>query len=174
MIPGRTSFRKALGLVFGNTWLVVAVAIVGVLVMGYLANQWVLRFGPVRPALAFLCLGVALAAGLGADHLPMGKLLMPIVLTLPLFFAGLIFSTLLAGGKDIGSALSANLFGAMLGGFLEYNSMYFGLRSLYPLGIAIYVLAFVCILKLGKGKGEGEGEWTGEGDRDYEAAALVE
>jgi hypothetical protein len=40
-------------------------------------------------------------------------------------------------------ALSSNLLGAMLGGFLEYNSMYFGFRSLYFLAIAMYLLAFV-------------------------------
>jgi len=34
--------------------------------------------------------------------------------------------------------------GAMLGGFLEYNSMYWGLSSLYPLGIGLYALALVC------------------------------
>jgi hypothetical protein len=72
---------------------------------------------------------------------------MPVVLTLPLFFAGLIFSSELAGAADIGSALSANIFGAMLGGFLEYNSMYWGYTSLYPLGLALYGLAFACHLR---------------------------
>jgi hypothetical protein len=76
--------------------------------------------------------------------LPGAKLIMPVVLTLPLFFAGLIFSSELRGGGDLGEALSANLFGAILGGFLEYNSMYWGYSSLYPLGIALYGLAFLC------------------------------
>jgi hypothetical protein len=31
----------------------------------------------------------------------------------------------------------------MLGGFLEYNSMYFGFRFLYLLALAMYGLAFV-------------------------------
>jgi hypothetical protein len=31
----------------------------------------------------------------------------------------------------------------MLGGFLEYNSMYFGFRSLYVLALAMYFLAFL-------------------------------
>jgi hypothetical protein len=68
---------------------------------------------------------------------------MPLVLTLPLLFAGLIFSSKLVQGGGIGEALSANIFGAMLGGFLEYNSMYWGFSSLYPLGMGLYALAFV-------------------------------
>jgi len=34
----------------------------------------------------------------------------------------------------------------MLGGFLEYNSMYFGFRSLYLFALALYGLAFVAAL----------------------------
>ena len=37
---------------------------------------------------------------------------------------------------------------AMLGGFLEYNSMYFGFRSLYLLALAMYFLAFVTSVRL--------------------------
>ena len=56
---------------------------------------------------------------------------MTTLVTLPLFFAGLVFSTELKRTTSIGTALGSNLLGAMLGGCLEYNSMYFGYRSLY-------------------------------------------
>jgi len=122
--------------------------------MGYFANRWVIRWGPVPQWLAFVLLAASLGLGLVVTRLgmagvvlPAGKLLMPVVLTLPLFFAGLIFSGELANNGEIGAAISANLFGAMLGGFLEYNSMYWGLSSLYPLGIGLYSLAFVCSLR---------------------------
>jgi hypothetical protein len=36
----------------------------------------------------------------------------------------------------------------MLGGFLEYNSMYFGFRSLYLLALAMYFRAFVTSVRL--------------------------
>jgi len=39
--------------------------------------------------------------------------------------------------------MASNLLGAMLGGFLEYNSMYFGFRSLYVLALGLYALAFL-------------------------------
>ena len=43
----------------------------------------------------------------------------------------------------MGVALSSNLLGAMLGGCLEYNAMYFGYRSLYVVALVIYALALV-------------------------------
>jgi spermidine synthase len=140
-----------LGLVFGNTWLVIGVVITGILLMVFLANQWVLWRGPVRHGVSFTLLAGSLLLGLALAHLsatgvviPWAKLVMPVALTLPLLFAGLIFSSELTGRGDIGEILSANLFGAMLGGFLEYNSMYWGYSSLYPLGMGLYALAFLC------------------------------
>lgn len=140
-----------LGLTLGNTWAVMALVVSGILLMVYAANQWVARYGAIAPQKAFLMLGGSLALGFFVTWLntrgvtiPFAKVVMPVVLTLPLFFAGLIFSGELARGGEIGGALSANLFGAMLGGFLEYNSMYFGYLSLYPLGMALYAAAYAC------------------------------
>jgi hypothetical protein len=143
-----------LGREFGNTWSVLAVVVSGILLMVYAANQWVARRGPLPHGRAFALLGVALLLGWGVTRLsaagvavPLPKLVMPVALTLPLFFAGLIFSGELARGGEVGPALAANLFGSMLGGFLEYNSMYWGFGSLYPLGMALYGLAFLCHLR---------------------------
>ena len=36
-----------------------------------------------------------------------------------------------------------NLFGAMCGGLLEYNSMYFGFQFLYLMAAGLYLLAFL-------------------------------
>jgi hypothetical protein len=150
-----------LGLTFGNTWQVVSVVIAGILVMGFLANQWVDRRGPVAPRPTFVLLGVTLALGwllnrlaIAGLVLPAARLVQPVVLTAPLFFAGLIFSSELRRGGQIGTVLCANLFGAMLGGFLEYNSMYWGFSSLYPLGLALYAAAFVCTERAQKQQAE--------------------
>ncbi len=146
-----TKVVTELGLVFGNTWSVIAVAVSAILLMGFLANQWVLLGGPVRTGASFALLAGALVLGLvvtrmsmSGVNVPAPRLVMPVVLTLPLFFAGLVFSSELGRHGSIGDALSANLFGAMLGGFLEYNSMYWGFSSLYPLGMSLYALAFLC------------------------------
>ena len=74
--------------------------------------------------------------------LDMQRIFSIILLTLPVLFSGFIFSSELKTAPSIAIAFSSNLLGAILGGFLEYNSMYFGFKSLYVLGIVIYLLAF--------------------------------
>jgi hypothetical protein len=69
------------------------------------------------------------------------------LLTLPLFFSGLAFSSELDKARSVGVAMASNLLGAMLGGFLEYNSMYFGFRSLYVLALVLYAIAFLTTLR---------------------------
>jgi hypothetical protein len=70
-----------------------------------------------------------------------GKLAAVALLTSPMFFSGIVFSTLLAKTKNISGVMAMNLLGAMTGGLLEYNSMYFGFRFLYLLAIFVYVLS---------------------------------
>jgi spermidine synthase len=139
-----------LGLIFGNTWSVIAIAVTGILVMVFLSNLVIQRRGPLSTSRVYAALAAAIGLGWILTQvpavtaaMPWPKLVMPVVLTLPLFFAGLIFSSELSQAGSLGEALSANLFGAILGGFLEYNSMYWGLASLYPLGIGLYGLAFL-------------------------------
>src|SRR5262249_22253828 len=63
------------------------------------------------------------------------------LVALPLFFSGFAFSSELRLQANLPAALSANLLGAMLGGFLEYNSLYFGFRALYVFALVLYGLA---------------------------------
>jgi hypothetical protein len=139
-----------LGLVLGNTWQILAVVVASILVLAFLANLWVLWCGPVARATSFLLLVLSLVAGAAATSavsagwlMPFAKLTMPVTLTLPLFFSGLIFSSELARGGELSNALASNLFGAMFGGFLEYNSMYWGYASLTWLGLGIYLLSWI-------------------------------
>jgi hypothetical protein len=142
-----------LGLLFGNTWQVMGVVIAGILVMAFLANACCARLGRPRPlrtyglllgslVLGMWCSGAALA---GLPPL-LGKPLAAILITLPLFFSGFAFSGQLKLEANVPAALSSNLLGAMLGGFCEYNSMYFGFRSLYVFALALYGLALVATL----------------------------
>jgi spermidine synthase len=140
-----------LGLVLGNTWQVLAVVVGAILLLAFLANVWVMWRGPLPRRMTFALLGLSLLAGSAASAaisagwpIPMPKLTLTAALTLPLFFSGLIFSSELAGSERLSRVLASNLFGAMFGGFLEYNSMYWGYSSLTWLGMAIYALAFLC------------------------------
>jgi SAM-dependent methyltransferase len=140
-----------LGLTFGNTWQVVSATIAGVLAMAYLANFTVIKMGSVRPAFAYTLIATSLLVGMygsgvnASGIFPMGsaKIVAVVLLTLPLLFSGLAFSSELnARGVSAGAALGPNLLGAMVGGFLEYNSMYLGYRSLYGLALVLFALAY--------------------------------
>ncbi|MFO0949945.1 MAG: hypothetical protein U0835_02105 [Isosphaeraceae bacterium] len=127
-----------LGLTFGNTWQVAGVVIAAVLGMAYLANLAVERLGARAPSaptalalvLAALGLGLGFSYAGGYPATPAGKWAAVAVLTCPLFFSGVAFSSLLARTGEVSGALALNLFGALCGGLLECRSMYFGFRFL--------------------------------------------
>jgi spermidine synthase len=138
-----------MGLTFGNTWQVIGIVIAGILVMAFLGNcavQWLMIKRSLTPYLfLFAALAVgwfAARSGGFASTLP-GRLETATVLTLPLLFSGIVFSTLLSGKGQVSGMMAMNLLGAICGGLLEYNSMYFGFRFLYLLAMGCYVLAFV-------------------------------
>jgi spermidine synthase len=141
-----------LGLALGNTWQVIGVVIAGVLVMAYLANGVVAALRIRRPfwpylfLLASLALGLAVSRGGGFAPTTAGRLATVLVLTCPLFFSGIVFSTLIAGTEALSGVMAVNLLGAMCGGLLEYNSMYFGFQFLYWLAIALYLAAALASL----------------------------
>jgi SAM-dependent methyltransferase len=145
-----------LGLVFGNTWQVVGIVIAAILVLAWLGNRLVLRH-PIRRAwVPWLLLLLSLAAGLvfvqvgGLDWGGPARGAAVLLLTLPLFFSGIVFSTLMARSSEASSALGMNLLGAMAGGVLEYNSMYFGFQSLYWLAAALYGVGLLLYLLPGR------------------------
>lgn len=139
-----------LALVYGSTWIVISIVITCILIMAFLANLLAMRNLRFSPAVTYGCLFLTLIFGyfltfLSMENLPfwITQMIIPVALTLPLFFSGLAFSLELKKSTPIAIALSSNLLGAMFGGLLEYNSMYFGFRFLYILAIVMYVLAFV-------------------------------
>ena len=138
-----------MGLTFGNTWQVIGVVIAGILTMAFLGNcvvQWLNIRRAVAPSLfllAALAIGWFVARSGGFASTPVGRLETTIVLTGPLFFSGILFSTLLVNKGLVSGILASNLLGAICGGLLEYHSMYFGFRSLYLVAIGCYLLAFV-------------------------------
>jgi hypothetical protein len=138
-----------MGLAFGNTWQVIALAIASILVMAFLANAMVKRFQVRVPWASFLLLFASLAFGWwiakmgGLPSTTGGKIGTIIVLTCPLFFSGIVFSTLLSRQHRISAVMSMNLLGTMCGGILEYNSMYFGFRFLYVLALGLYLAALL-------------------------------
>jgi spermidine synthase len=138
-----------LGLTFGNTWQVIGIVISAILLMAFLANCAVQWFRIRSPILWFLFLVASLLVGYlfsgqgGFGASISGKIDTVLLLTCPMFFSGIVFSTFLAHTEDVAGVMAVNILGAMIGGILEYNSMYFGFRFLYLLALMMYVLAFV-------------------------------
>ncbi|MCK4660686.1 MAG: hypothetical protein KAV82_14285, partial [Phycisphaerae bacterium] len=123
-----------LGLTFGNTWQVIGIVLIGILSMAFLANCFVQWFGITRLRMPFVLLMLSLAFGLviawrgGLPATFVGRIAAVVVLTGPVFFSGMVFSAMLGTSKSISGVMAANLLGAMCGGVLEYNAMYFGFR----------------------------------------------
>ncbi len=139
-----------LALVYGSTWIIIGAVITAILLMAFGANLLVIKIGAPRPVTTYgllcasLILGFCLSVSpLNTSSLWLNRIVMTILLTLPLFFSGFAFSSELQRSASVAVALSSNLLGAMFGGLLEYNSMYFGFRALYILALSMYGLAFV-------------------------------
>lgn len=143
-----------LSLLFGSTWIVNSSVFAGVLVMALGANLAVVRFRPRNLTPWF----VALFAALLVSYLIRPSQLLTLSLltrgiaggllnALPVAFAGVIFSSLLARSEDATSSLGSNLVGAMAGGCLEYTSIVTGLRFLTAIAMALYGAAFVLVTR---------------------------
>ena len=142
-----------MGLTFGNTWQVIGIVIACILGMAFVANATVARFDVRRPQLAYVLLIASLALSwivMGRGGMPsttLGRIGAAVLLTVPMLFSGIVFSTLLALRRAaLAPAMAANLLGAMCGGLLEYNAMYFGFRSLHLVALAFYAAAFLYTL----------------------------
>src|SRR5208283_450302 len=108
-----------MGLTFGNTWQVIGIVIAGILTMAFLGNCAVQWFGIKRPLAPYLFLFAALvigwyvarAGGFTSTHL--GRMETTIMLTLPLLFSGIVFSTLLSSKGQVSGMIAMNLLGAI-------------------------------------------------------------
>jgi hypothetical protein len=138
-----------LGLTFGNTWQVIGIVFAGILIMAFAGNCLVQWLNIKRPLMSYVFLLAALAVGWlaarsgGFVSTPIGRLETAALLSLPLLFSGIVFSTLLSARGGISGIMAMNLLGAIVGGLLEYNSMYLGFQALYLIAMGSYVLAFV-------------------------------
>jgi hypothetical protein len=140
----------SLSLLFGSTWVVNAAVFSGVLVMALAANLavgwWTL--GSTRPAFVLLLLSLMVLWAVNVSALNRLPLLERGVVGgllngLPVAFAGVIVSTLLARAPSLPAALGSNLLGSVFGGCLEYVSVYSGLRALVLLAVALYLGALL-------------------------------
>ena len=141
-----------LSLLFGSTWLVNSAVFGAILFMVLLANVLVERCRPTQPLLWFLPLlatvalvGLVNPSQFNGFTLPVRGTLGSILNALPIGFAGVIVSIHLSRAKNPQAALGSNLIGSVVGGCLEYMSMWFGLRVMAGLAFLLYVAAMVAM-----------------------------
>jgi SAM-dependent methyltransferase len=148
-----------LALLFGSTWLVNSIVIFAILVMILLANYYVAAVN-IKSRLPYYA---GLAASLTVIYVfPLELLarfqLLPkalisgSLLSLPIFFAGIIFAHSFSRSKELNKVFASNLIGAMLGGALQCMSFAVGLNALILVALLLYVLSY---MSLGRLLGEG-------------------
>ncbi len=135
-----------MALLFGTTWVVNSIVVAGILCLIVAANLIYDRFRgiPLPAAYGGLVLSLLVMFAIPRECLFFSSLVARVlvatlVLCTPVFFAGIIFVSSFARANFRGSALGANLFGALLGGLMESLSLWFGLRSLAILAAILYL-----------------------------------
>jgi hypothetical protein len=143
-----TKSITTISLYFGATWFVSMIVILGVLVMVLLANLVATRMSRFSAAL-YLPLASAIAfLYIFPTHyvlswsFPIRLLFSLVVIPLPIFFAGLIFSLTFRDVRDPGFSFGSNLLGAMVGGFVEYLGMITGTQALLLIVLVFYLASF--------------------------------
>jgi hypothetical protein len=138
-------------LFFGATWIVSLMVISGVLLLVLLANALAERMGGfARWLYAPLFGSVLLVYAVPHDFvlgLPFAARVTwtALVVPLPIFFAGLVFSSTFKRTANPLAVFGANLVGAMVGGFGEYLSMATGSRSLVAIVIGAYIVSLMAV-----------------------------
>jgi hypothetical protein len=140
-------------LLFGVTWLVNALVIVGILCTVLLAN-WINAATRLRLDIRLLYLGLAVTLALNL-FLPLHSLLVLdlapryvlgcVLLFSPVLLANLIFARLFGDVVTPDVAFASNLLGAFVGGTLEYLSLQIGYHLLLLPVAAAYALSFVAV-----------------------------
>lgn len=146
-----------LSLLFGSTWVVNTSVFGGVLVAVLAANAVVARLGAYRRGLWYALLAASLVALWLLPLQPFFALSVAAraaiagpLMAVPVFFAGIVFSSELRARADTAAALGCNLCGAMLGGLLENLSMIVGLKALVLLALAIYLGSLYSAVRKGE------------------------
>lgn len=140
-----TKNLSQLSLLFGATWVTNAVVFSSIFVMAIAANLLVERRPMLRLPLLFPLLWAAL---LLSYFVPFSDLtqLSPLargvigggVTALPVLFSSLIFAKMFQQTGDTATALGSNILGGLFGGALEALSIFFGIKAMALLAIAVY------------------------------------
>jgi hypothetical protein len=136
--------------VLGNTWLVNAVVVSGVLIMILLANLIAARFpnfslAPVYGSLCGICLALYFVdlARFAFLSYAIKAIIVGSLTTLPTVFSGIVFIRSFATVTRKDEALGSNLIGALVGALLQSTTFVTGIKALLLIVLVLYILALL-------------------------------
>jgi hypothetical protein len=134
--------------VLGNTWVVNAVIISGILFMILIANMlagWARRFPvwAVYLALVGSCIGLYFIDLSRFAFMPYATkaIVVGLLTSLPMLFSGLVFARSFATADRKDAALGANLIGALCGALLQSVTFVTGIKALLLIVATLYLAA---------------------------------
>ncbi len=140
-----------MALLFGATWIVNSIVFAAILVMVLLANLTVQAFKPRQLRPFYVALAVALLVnffvppslflGLGASGVR--AVLACAIVFVPVYFAGIIFSTAFRDSVQPDIAFGSNIAGVILGGLSEYLSLVLGFKWLLVVALGYYAFSYL-------------------------------
>ncbi len=142
-----TQLISRLALYFGTTWVVNCAALSAILLVLVLANLSVARWQPRRLGVFYVLLISSLLANyiFPWQHLPYGARVVGILLSaaysVPVFFAGIIFTEAFRRCAGKSSAFGANIVGAVVGGLAQNLSFVIGMKALLLVAAVCYASA---------------------------------
>jgi len=163
-----TQIISRTGLFFGTVWQVTGIVISALLVTLLLANLIAERTKPLMARWMWPVLVATLAC---AYWFPFDRIEASATMTgaieigifsVPVLFAGLLFSSEFKKAASPSAALNANVLGAVFGGLLENISLTYGLRALVLIALVLYCLAGVGLLQRKAGLPSNAKELCGE------------
>ncbi len=147
-----TQVISRLALFFGTTWQVNGIVISAMLTALLLANVIAERSRrPLSSAwnMAALLAGLALAYWFPLQRIggspAVAGVVAVVLFSVPVVFAGILFSVQFRLAESHSAALGANLLGAVAGGLMESFSLVFGMRALLLIAMAVYAVAGIAL-----------------------------
>ncbi|HWB53413.1 MAG TPA: hypothetical protein VG722_04445 [Tepidisphaeraceae bacterium] len=139
-----------MALLFGATWVVNSIVFAAILIMILCANLYVLWRRPRRLLTYYALLAaVLLVNAIVPMHffLDLPALMKTIsscaMVFVPVFFAGIIFTTLFRDSTNPGLDFGSNIAGIIVGGLSEYFSLVFGFNGLIYIALGYYLMSTI-------------------------------
>jgi hypothetical protein len=139
-----------LAILFGATWLTNMVVFASVFIVAILANLIVERKSVANLPALYAALGISLLLSYFLPFSSMTQLPMlsraalgGSVTALPVLFSSFIFAKMFKETDLANNALGSNILGGLLGGSVESLSVFFGVRAMVLLAIAIYGASWI-------------------------------